>query len=101
MVHGVQTLVHRKDGRLRLCVDYRALHAKTYPLPNIEATLAALGGLSWFCTFDLRSGYYNVIITEENRDNTHAVCYATWNISLKENAIRVVGLHFIKQLFYN
>jgi len=47
-------VVRKKDGRLRLCVDYRGLNARTYydsyPLPNIEATLDALGGSSWFCT---------------------------------------------------
>jgi len=50
-------VVRKKDGRLRLCVDYRAVNARTcydsYPLPNIEATLDALSGSSWFCTLDL------------------------------------------------
>ena len=49
-------VVRRKDGRLRLCVDYRAVNARTYhdsyPLPNIEATFDALmvlyiGSTSW------------------------------------------------------
>jgi len=47
-------VVRRKDGRLRLCVDYRAVNARTYhdsyPLPNIEATFDALSGSSWYCT---------------------------------------------------
>jgi len=70
-------VVRRKDGRLRLCVDYRCLNARTYydsyPLPNIEATLDALGGSSWFCTLDLRSGYHNVVIAEEDRDKTQFI----------------------------
>jgi len=70
-------LVGKKDGRLRLCVDYRGLNARTYydsyPLPNIEATLDALGGSSWFCTLDLRSGYHNVSIAEEDRDKTQFI----------------------------
>jgi len=70
-------VVRRKDGRLRLCVDYRGLNARTYydsyPLPNIEATLDALGGSSWFCTLDLRSGYHNVVIAEEDRDKTQFI----------------------------
>lgn len=69
--------VRRKDGRLRLCIDYRGVNAHTYydsyPLPNIEATLDALGGSSWFCTLDLRSGYHNVTIAEEDRDKTQFI----------------------------
>ena len=64
----------KKYSRLRLCVDYRALNARTYhPLPNIEATLDALGGSSWYCTLDLRSGYHNVVIAEEDRDKTQFI----------------------------
>jgi len=63
--------------RLRLCVDYRALNARTYydsyPLPNTEATLDALAGSSWYCTLDLRSGYHNVVIAEEDRDKTQFI----------------------------
>jgi len=70
-------VVRRKDGRLRLCVDYRGLNARTYydsyPLPNIEATLEALGGSSWFCTLDLRSGYHNVVIADGDRDKTQFI----------------------------
>ena len=70
-------VVRRKDGRLRLCVDYRGLNARTYfdsyPMPNIEATLDALGGSSWFCTLDLRSGYHNVVIAEQDRDKTQFI----------------------------
>ena len=67
----------KEDGRLRLCVDYRAVNARTcydsYPLPNIEATLDALSGSSWFCTLDLRSGYHNVVIAEEDRNKTQFI----------------------------
>ena len=70
-------VVKRKDGRLRLCVDYRNLNAHTYfdsyPLPNVEATLDALGGSSWFCTLDLRSGYHNVMIADDDRDKTQFI----------------------------
>jgi len=53
-------VVRKKDGRLRLCVDYRAVNARTcydsYPLPNIEVTLDALSGSSWFCTLAFEVG---------------------------------------------
>ena len=70
-------VVRKKDGRLRLCVDYRALNTRTYyhsyPLPNIDATLDALTGSSSYCTLDLRSGYHTVVIAEEDRDKTQFI----------------------------
>lgn len=51
-------VVRRKDGRLRLCVDYRAVNARTfhdsYPLHNFEATFDALSGASSFCSLHVR-----------------------------------------------
>ena len=67
-------LVKKKDGNLRFCVDYRRLNAITYkdsyPLPLIDNCLNALSGSSWFSTLDLRSGYYNIPIAEEDRDKS-------------------------------
>ena len=54
-------LVRKKDGGLRLCVDYRLLNSKTrkdaFLLPRIEESLDALSGARWFSTLDLASGY--------------------------------------------
>ncbi|PIK36839.1 Retrovirus polyprotein [Apostichopus japonicus] len=67
-------LVRKKDGKLRLCVDYRALNNKTrkdaYPLPRIEEALDALKGAKYFCSLDLSHGYYQVPVAEEDVEKT-------------------------------
>jgi predicted aspartyl protease/transposase InsO family protein len=67
-------LVRKKDGSMRLCVDYRALNGATYkdsyPLPHIDTCLGSMDGAVWFSTLDLRSGYHNIPIKEADRDKT-------------------------------
>ena len=56
--------VKKKDGSLRLCVDYRDLNEKTiknrYPLPLIQETLMQLSKAKYFTKLDIR-GAYNLI----------------------------------------
>lgn len=67
-------LVKKKDGSLRMCVDYRQLNAKTrrdaFPLPRIEESLDALTGARWFSTMDLASGYNQVPVAEKDKPKT-------------------------------
>ncbi|KAK3737887.1 hypothetical protein QZH41_012857, partial [Actinostola sp. cb2023] len=48
--------IRKKDGDLRLCVDYRELNSKTapdrFPLSRIQETLESLGGNTWFSMLD-------------------------------------------------
>ena len=67
-------LVRKQDGTLRCCVEYRLLNAVTvkdsYPLPRIDDTFDALAGSTWFSTLDLKSGYHQVALAEEDRPKT-------------------------------
>ena len=54
-------LVRKKNGSVRICVDYLKINAVTrkdvYPFPRIDDTLDTLSGSQWFSTLDLVSGY--------------------------------------------
>lgn len=63
--------VRKKDGGLRLCVDYRQLNQKTlpdrHPIPRIQEILENLGGNSWFTVLDQGKAYHQGFIKEESR----------------------------------
>ena len=66
---GVPVLfVKKKDGTLRMCIDYRQINKVTvknkYPLPRIEDSFDQLKGASVFSKIDLRSGYYQLRVKE-------------------------------------
>lgn len=67
-------VVKKKNGAIRLCVDYRKLNNQTikdaYALPNIEEAFSALTGSKWFSVMDLKSGYYQVEVEEEDKYKT-------------------------------
>jgi hypothetical protein len=66
--------VHKKDGTLRMCVDYRAFNKamvkNRYPLPRIDDLFDRLSGAKVFSRIDLRSGYYQIRITKGDEEKT-------------------------------
>jgi hypothetical protein len=63
-------LVKKKDGTLHLCIDYRQLNKVTvknrYPLPRIDDLFDQLKGARVFSKIDLRSGYHQLRIKEQD-----------------------------------
>ena len=66
--------VKRKDGTLRLCIDYRELNKvpvkNKYPLPRIDDLFDQLQGAQYFSKIDLRSGYHQLLIREADVSKT-------------------------------
>lgn len=66
--------VKKKDGSMRMCVDYRALNNLTiknsYPLPRVDELFDRLQGARYFSKIDLRSGYHQIRIATEDVPKT-------------------------------
>mgnify|MGYP005985470937 FL=1 len=67
-------ILTKKDGKYRFCVDYRRLNAITddaaSSMPNIPDTLRDLGQAKVFSTIDLRSGYWQIPLTDRAKPLT-------------------------------
>nr|GFA88168.1 putative reverse transcriptase domain-containing protein [Tanacetum cinerariifolium] len=66
--------VKKKDGSFRTCIDYRELNKLTmknhYPLPKIDDLFDQLQGSSVYSKIDLRSGYHQLRVREEDVSKT-------------------------------
>ncbi|XP_024118924.1 uncharacterized protein LOC112140234, partial [Oryzias melastigma] len=71
-------LARKKNGQIRMCVDYRTLNRRTIPdqytVPRIDDALDCLSGSKWFSVLDLRSGYYQIPMAEEDKEKTAFIC---------------------------
>uniref|UniRef100_A0A5S6QRL0 RNA-directed DNA polymerase n=1 Tax=Trichuris muris TaxID=70415 RepID=A0A5S6QRL0_TRIMR len=67
-------MVRKKDGSWRFCVNYRKLNAVTardvHPLPRVDDVLDTLGGSEYFTRLDLRNGYWQLEVEENDRPKT-------------------------------
>nr|CDJ98353.1 RNA-directed DNA polymerase (reverse transcriptase) domain containing protein [Haemonchus contortus] len=64
-------LVKKKDGSLRVCLDFRPLNDITipdhYPLPRIEDLLEKVAGNQFYTTLDLASGYMQLLLNSASQ----------------------------------
>jgi len=76
-------LVQKKDGKLRLCVDWRALNHVTkkdrYPLPLIGEAFHRLQTANYYTKLDIKDAYHNVRIKEGDEwKTTFTTKYGTY-----------------------
>ena len=66
--------VRKKNGKLRLCIDYRAVNAHTrkdsFPLPHLNDAIGRFKGSVYFSTLDLLSGYHQIAMAEQSKEIT-------------------------------
>ena len=72
-------IVDKKDGSKRFCVNFTKLNQVTkinsYPLPVIDDILALLGKAKYFTSIDLKSGYWQVLMNEPDKEKTAFACH--------------------------
>ncbi|XP_019173790.1 PREDICTED: uncharacterized protein LOC109169362 [Ipomoea nil] len=71
--------IKKKDGSMRLCIDYRELNQVTiknkYPLPRIDDLFDQLRGTGVFSKVDLRLGYHQIKVADKDIPKT---AFRTW-----------------------
>ena len=71
-------VVIKKNGELRLCVDYtelnKSVQRENYPLPNIDYMLGQISGSKYFSKLDLNSAYWQLPLSEDSKKLT---CFIT------------------------
>ena len=86
-------LVKKKDGTLRLCVDYCRLNSVSqidaYPMPRVDEMLDRLGKAHFICTMDLTRGYWQVPVAVQDRQDSFY--FTIWFLPISNDAIRIAG----------
>ena len=71
--------VDKKNGSKRFCTDFRKLNNITkqlsWPLPVIDDMLTSLGEAKYFTTLDLKSGYWQIPLDDQDKEKTVFFCH--------------------------
>ena len=74
-------LVRKKDGGLRVCVDYRGINRNTvpdrYPLPRVDELIDTVGKQKgkFFTSLDLMKGYHQIRVADCDKPKTAFICH--------------------------
>ena len=67
-------LVQKKDGTLQFCINFWRLNSRTkkdsFPLPRMQETMESMVGARFFSSMDLKSGFWQVRMSEKSRQYT-------------------------------
>ena len=73
-MHHQSCVFEKKDGSLRLCIDFREVNKKTLPdcqpIPRVQEIMDGLGGNSWLSLLDQGKAYYQGFMAKESRPIT-------------------------------
>jgi hypothetical protein len=92
--------ISKKDKGLHLCVDYRPLNAVTIknkcPLPCIDILFDQLQGAQVFYKIDLRSGYHQIKIRDEDIPKTaFSMRYGLYEYLVMSFGLMIAPAHFM------
>jgi hypothetical protein len=78
--------VQKKDGSLRMCIDYRQLNKITirdrFPLPHVQDLLDQVSQCTIFSSLDLQSGYNQIRIADADVEKNRFY-HAIWPLSVQ------------------
>ena len=96
-------IVTKKNGDLRVCVDYRAVNEvmrkSAVPLPKIQECLDSLSGSKYFCKMALAQEYYQVAMHPDGVRPWWVLCFQT--IRFQMNYATYWFIRFTIAVFYN
>ena len=95
-------IVHKKTGKIHLCVDFRRLNAisihNSFPLPRVAEALQAIQATVWFSSFNLAQGYLQMAMEEEDilKTTFHASSSGLYKFTCMPFGLTNMGMSFCR-----
>jgi hypothetical protein len=94
--------VKKKDGSMRMCIDYQSLNAMTvknkYPLPRIDDLLDQLKDVKLFSKSDLRSGYHQMKRPEDIPKTAFVTRYGQYEFTIVSFGLTNAPAYFMNMM---